>query len=247
VKKERIDKLLVDRGLAETRSKAQALIMAGMVLSDDRRIDKPGQVIDVDAPLRLKESPAFVSRGGIKLAAALDHFGIEVAGKTCLDIGASTGGFTDCLLKRGAERVVALDVGYGQLDWKLRNDPRVEVREKVNARFLEPDDFDTRFDLFVVDVSFISLTMILPVIPPLGKPVFSLITLIKPQFEVGRNEVGKGGIVRDITAQERVVKEVTAFAEELGLRTRGVLESPIRGADGNREFLACFDSPEFIE
>ncbi len=247
MKKERIDKLLVDRGLAETRSKAQALVLAGVVLSNDRRIDKPGQVIDVDAPLRLKDSPPFVGRGGIKLAAALDHFGIDVGGRICLDIGASTGGFTDCLLQRGAERVVALDVGYGQLDWKLRNDPRVDVREKVNARYLESDDFDTRFDLIVVDVSFISLTMILPVIPPLSKPVSSIITLIKPQFEVGRHEVGKGGIVRDPAAQDRVVKEVIAFAEELGLRTRGILESPIRGADGNREFLACFESAEHNE
>jgi 23S rRNA (cytidine1920-2'-O)/16S rRNA (cytidine1409-2'-O)-methyltransferase len=239
-KKERLDKLLVARGLAETRAKAQALILAGQVFVDEQRLDKAGHLVAEDAPITIKETMPFVSRGGLKLAAALDHFKVQATGKVCLDIGASTGGFTDCLLQRGAARVVALDVGHGQLDWKLRQDSRVEVRENVNARYLAPADFKQRFDLVVVDVSFISLKKILPVIPPLASEGALLITLIKPQFEVGKSEVGKGGIVRDEGAQQRVVKEIVTFAETLGLRSQGVIESPILGADGNREFLACF-------
>jgi 23S rRNA (cytidine1920-2'-O)/16S rRNA (cytidine1409-2'-O)-methyltransferase len=239
--KERVDKLLVERGLADTRSKAQALILAGQVFSNDQRLEKAGQLIAVEAALTVKEPMPFVSRGGLKLAAALDAFGVDVAGKLCLDIGASTGGFTDCLLQRGAARVVTVDVGHGQLDWKLRQDARVEVREQVNARYLQPDDFSEKFDLVVGDVSFISLTKILPVVPPLMQPSGLVITLIKPQFEVGRDEVGKGGIVRDAAAQQRVVNEIVAFAASIGLHSRGVLDSPILGADGNREFLVCFD------
>jgi len=239
--KERVDKLLVERGLADTRSKAQALILAGQVFSNDQRIEKAGQLIAVGAALSVKEPMPFVSRGGLKLAAALDGFGVDVTGKVCLDIGASTGGFTDCLLQRGAARVVAVDVGHGQLDWKLRQDARVEVREQVNARYLQPDDFAERFDLVVGDVSFISLTKILPVVPSLLQPSGLVITLIKPQFEVGRDEVGKGGIVRDAAAQQRVVNEIVVFAASIGLHSRGVLDSPILGADGNREFLVCFD------
>jgi len=240
VKKERADKLLVDRGLADTRSKAQAMILAGEVTSGNQRIEKPGQSVLLDAPLSIKQPPPFVSRGGIKLAAALEHFGIDVTASCCLDVGASTGGFTDCLLKRGAQKVVALDVGHGQLDWKLRNDPRVEVRERVNARYLHPTDFAERFDFGVADVSFISLTLILPAIIPLLKDGASIVALIKPQFEVGRHEVGKGGIVRDPAAQQRVVKEITDCAKSLGLEAAGVIESPILGADGNREFLGWF-------
>lgn len=239
-KKERLDKLLVDRGLVETRSKAQALILAGQVFSGEQRMDKPGVTIASDAPLSLKEVMPYVSRGGLKLAAALDHFQISVAGKTCLDIGASTGGFTDCLLQRGAVRVVALDVGHGQLAWKIRQDERVEVREHINARFLAPEDFSEKFDLTVCDVSFISLKLILPVIPPLLKNNAEVIALIKPQFEVGRDEVGKGGIVRDQTAQLRVVEEIKSCANSLGFQTVGTIDSPILGADGNHEFLACF-------
>lgn len=239
--KERLDKLLVERGLAETRAKAQALILAGQVFSNEQRLEKAGQLVAADSPLTIKEPMPFVSRGGLKLAAALDHFGVDVAGKVCLDIGASTGGFTDCLLQRGAARVVAIDVGHGQLDWKLRQDARVEVREQVNARYLQPADFAERFDLVVGDVSFISLTKILPVVPPLVQPSALVVTLIKPQFEVGRDEVGKGGIVRDETAQQRVVGEIVEFAASIGLRSRGVIGSPILGADGNREFLVCFD------
>jgi 23S rRNA (cytidine1920-2'-O)/16S rRNA (cytidine1409-2'-O)-methyltransferase len=238
--KERLDRLLVARGLAESRAKAQALILAGQVFSGEQRLDKAGQLVSDEISLTVREPMPYVSRGGFKLAAALDQFQIDVAGRICLDIGASTGGFTDCLLQRGAARVFAVDVGHGQLAWKLRQDPRVEVFEDVNARHLKPSHTDKRFDIVVVDVSFISLTKILPVIPPLSNSETVLITLIKPQFEVGREEVGKGGIVRDEVAQQRVVEEITAFAERLGMRTRGVMESPILGADGNREFLACF-------
>jgi 23S rRNA (cytidine1920-2'-O)/16S rRNA (cytidine1409-2'-O)-methyltransferase len=241
INKERLDKLLVTRGLAETRAKAQSLILAGQVFSGQQRLDKAGQSVPIDVDLTIREPAPFVSRGGLKLAAALDHFGVEVIGKTCLDIGASTGGFTDCLLQRGAARIVAIDVGRGQLDWKLRQDSRVELREGVNARYLSPDDFTDRFDIVTADVSFISLTKILPVVPPLLGEHAVVITLIKPQFEVGREEVGKGGIVRDEAAQRRVVEEITSFAAGLGMRAIGVIDSPILGADGNREFLACFE------
>ena len=240
--KERVDKLLVERGLGETRAKAQALILAGQVFSNEQRLEKAGQMIAVEATMSVKEPMPFVSRGGLKLAAALDHFNVDVTGKVCLDIGASTGGFTDCLLQRGAARVVAVDVGHGQLDWKLRQDARVEVREQINARYLQPADFAEKFDLVVGDVSFISLTKILSVVPPLMQPTGLVITLIKPQFEVGRDEVGKGGIVRDEAALLRVVREIVAFADSIGLRSRGVTDSPILGADGNREFLVCFDA-----
>ena len=238
--KERLDKLLVARGLAETRTKAQALILAGQVFSAQQRLEKSGVLLPMDVELTLKETMPYVSRGGLKLAAALDHFNVEVAGFTCLDVGASTGGFTDCLLQRGAAKIVALDVGHGQLAWKIRQDPRVEVREHVNARFLQREDFYDPFDLVVCDVSFISLKLILPVLPPLVKASAQIITLIKPQFEVGRAEVGKGGIVRDEAAQQRVVNEIRAFAASVGLQARGVIDSPILGQDGNREFLCCF-------
>ena len=241
VKKERLDKLLVSRGLADTRTKAQALILAGKVFASQQRLDKAGQLVATDAPLTVKEAMPYVGRGGFKLAAALDHFKVEVTGRNCLDIGASTGGFTDCLLQRGAGQVVALDVGHGQIDWKLRQDARVEVREQINARYLKPEDFSGLFSLVVADVSFISLTKILPVMPPLVTPDAQVIVLIKPQFEVGKAEVGKGGIVRDQAAQLRVVEEITTFAAGLGLRLNGVIDSPILGADGNREFLACFE------
>ncbi len=239
-KKERLDKLLVERGLVETRTKAQALILAGQVFSDLQRLDKAGQLVASDAPLTIKETMPYVSRGGFKLAAALEQFAVNVTDKVCLDIGASTGGFTDCLLQRGTARVVALDVGHGQLDWRLRNDPRVETREHVNARYLQPADFAERFALVVMDVSFISLTKILPALPALLVDEAIVITLIKPQFEVGREEVGKGGIVRDAAAQQRVVAEICACAESLGWKVSGVMDSPILGMDGNKEFLACF-------
>jgi 23S rRNA (cytidine1920-2'-O)/16S rRNA (cytidine1409-2'-O)-methyltransferase len=241
--KERLDKLMVIRGLVETRTKAQALILAGQVFSKEQRLEKAGLEVLVDIELTIREPLPYVSRGGLKLAAALDHFQVDVRDLLCLDIGASTGGFTDCLLQRGARRVVALDVGHGQIDWKLRQDPRVEVRENVNARYLRPDEFSERFDLVVADVSFISLTRILPVVPALIRPGATIINLIKPQFEVGREEVGRGGIVRDEAAQLRVVGEISRFVETLGWRCVGVIDSPIFGADGNREFLGCFISP----
>jgi len=241
----RIDKLLVDRGLAESRTKAQALVMAGVVLADEQRVNKPSDTVASDAQVRLKggDDPAsrYVGRGGLKLETALRDFKLNVEGFTCLDVGASTGGFTDCLLQHGAKHVIAVDVGHNQIDYRLRTDARVEVREGVNARYLQPDDFNARFDLAVMDVSFISATKIMPAIVPLLQAAGRLITLIKPQFEVGRGEVGKGGIVRDPKQHARVIAEVNHSAEELGLRLEKVIESPIRGADGNVEFLALYE------
>ncbi len=240
IQKERLDKLMVARGLAESCAKAQALIIAGNVFSEQQRLDKPGLQINVETDLTLKEIMPYVSRGGLKLAAALDEFKLDVTGFSCLDIGASTGGFTDCLLQHGVKNIVALDVGHGQFAWKLRQDPRIEVREHVNARFLQPQDFQEKFDLVVCDVSFISLKLILPVIPALLKSPANVVTLIKPQFEVAREEVGIGGIIRDEVLQFRVVEEVTTSAKTQGFHLRGVIDSPISGQDGNREFLACF-------
>ena len=240
---ERIDKVLVQRGLAETRTKAQALVMSGVVLVDDQRVDKPSQTVSPNSEIRLKgdsEASRYVGRGGLKLEAALRDFGIDVTGLHCLDVGASTGGFTDCLLQHGASRVVALDVGHNQTDWRLRNDARVELREGVNARYLKPGDFTEKFDLAVMDVSFISATKILPAIVPLLKEGAPLITLVKPQFEVGRNEVGKGGIVRDPEKHVRVIEEVNETAQALRLEPVNIIKSPIHGADGNVEFLALF-------
>lgn len=242
--KERIDKLLQIRGLAESRTKAQALVMAGVVLVNEKRAAKPSESYDTNAVIRIKgESPEsrYVSRGGLKLERALEEFDVDPAGLICLDIGSSTGGFTDCLLRRGAGHVTCVDAGTNQLAWRLRGDPRVEVRENTNARGLKPDDFDTMFDLIVMDVSFISVTKIFPVLPGLLAGGGGIITLIKPQFEVGRSEVGKGGIVRDTEKHERVVGEITAFAKSLGLSPRGVIESPILGAEGNKEFLALYE------
>jgi 23S rRNA (cytidine1920-2'-O)/16S rRNA (cytidine1409-2'-O)-methyltransferase len=242
---ERIDKLLVQRGLAETRTKAQAMVMAGIVLVNEQRVAKPSDAIPADAKIRIKggddPSSRYVGRGGLKLEAALSEFQIDVSGFDCLDIGASTGGFTDCLLQHGAAHVVAIDVGHNQIDWRLRTDHRVEVREGINARYLKPADFETEFDLIVMDVSFISATKILVAIAPLLKHDGRLILLIKPQFEVGRGEVGKGGIVRDPQKHARVVEQVNKTANELGLAVRNVIESPLRGADGNVEFLALYE------
>jgi 23S rRNA (cytidine1920-2'-O)/16S rRNA (cytidine1409-2'-O)-methyltransferase len=218
--------------------------MAGAVLVDEQRINKPSDLINPTAEIRIKGAgdPAqrYVSRGGVKLEAALAAFGINVAGLLCLDVGASTGGFTDCLLQHGARRVVAIDVGHNQIDWRLRNDPRVEVREGVNARYLIARDFTALFDLIVMDVAFISATKVLPAIMPLLNRDGALIVLIKPQFEVGKNEVGKGGIVRDPEKHQRVIAEVNGAAAELGLQAQGLIESPIHGADGNVEFLALY-------
>ncbi len=242
MQRERIDKLLVDRGLADSRTKAQALVMAGAVLVDEQLVRKSSEVFLPQAQIRIKDEAAarYVGRGGLKLEAALRHFEIDVAGLVCLDVGASTGGFTDCLLQHGARRVVAVDVGHNQIDWKLRNDSRVEVREGVNARYLTADDFDDKFDLVTIDVSFISVTKILPAVTLLLKSDGRIITLIKPQFEVGKGEVGKGGIVRDPVQHQRVINEVNQAVESQGLRVKGVIESPIAGADGNVEFLALY-------
>ena len=244
MKRERIDKLLVDLGLAESRTKAQAMIMAGVVLVNEQRVDKPSQQFNTNSSIRVKggDDPTsrYVGRGGLKLEAALREFKIDVAGWTCLDVGASTGGFTDCLLQHGARKVVAIDVGHNQIDWRLRNDPRVAVREGVNARYLQPDDFPIKFELAVIDVSFISATKVLPAIVPLIREGGSIVTLIKPQFEVGRGEVGGGGIVRDATKRAQAVEMVNNAATELGLQVAGVIESPIQGAEGNVEFLAHY-------
>ncbi len=241
---ERIDKLLVQLELADSRTKAQAMVMAGVVLVNEQRVNKPSDLIAADAEIRIKggDDPAtrYVGRGGLKLEAALREFEINVAGLTCLDVGASTGGFTDCLLQNGAVKVVSVDVGHNQIDWKLRTDPRVEVREGVNARYLAPADFEAKFSLAVMDVSFISATKVMPSIVPLLTKSGRLVVLIKPQFEVGRGEVGRGGIVRDLTQHERVVQEVNTAAVQLGLELKGVIESPIHGADGNVEFLALY-------
>jgi 23S rRNA (cytidine1920-2'-O)/16S rRNA (cytidine1409-2'-O)-methyltransferase len=243
----RIDKLLVDRGIVESRTKAQALVMAGVVLVNEQRAGKPSDTVSPDAEIRIKrgDDPAFryVGRGGVKLEAALREFEIDVNGFHCLDVGASTGGFTDCLLQHGANNVIALDVGHNQIDWRLRTDDRVEVREGVNARYLKPEDFATTFDLIVMDVSFISATKILPALVLLMKNTGKLIALIKPQFEVGRREVGKGGIVRDPEKHARVIEEVNCAAQQLGLKVGKVIESPIHGAEGNIEFLALYEKP----
>jgi 23S rRNA (cytidine1920-2'-O)/16S rRNA (cytidine1409-2'-O)-methyltransferase len=234
--KPRLDRLLVERGLAPTREKAQALIMAGAVLVDGRKAAKPGQPVDAESRIEVLEQPPFVSRGGLKLAAAIAHFGIRVASRICLDIGASTGGFTDCLLQRGAARVHAVDVGAGQLDWKIRNDPRVAVHEKLNARYLRPEDLGERIDLAVCDVSFISATLILPAVAPLLQPAGEMVILVKPQFEVGKGQVGKGGIVREPELHQAACRRVDDAVRQLGFET-ALIESPILGAKGNREFL----------
>jgi 23S rRNA (cytidine1920-2'-O)/16S rRNA (cytidine1409-2'-O)-methyltransferase len=242
--RERIDKLLVDRGLADSRTRAQALVMSASVLVDEQLVNKSSEKFSPEANIRIKTrtvAPGYVGRGGLKLEAALRQFAIDVTNFVCLDVGASTGGFTDCLLQHGAERVIAVDVGHNQIDWKLRNDPRVEVREGVNARHLSPADFDVRFDLVTIDVAFISATKILPPVVPLLNGSGRIITLIKPQFEVGKGEVGKGGIVKDPSQHRRVIGEVNTAAESLGLTVRRVINSPITGADGNVEFLALYE------
>ena len=248
MKRERLDRLLVERGLVESRAKAQAMVMAGVVLVDEQRVEKPSTLFPHNVSIRIKHADdptsRYVGRGGLKLEAALRDFQLDVSGWTCLDVGASTGGFTDCLLQHGAARVFAIDVGHNQLDWRLRTDSRVEVREGINARYLEPLDFPTKFDLIVVDVSFISVTKIIPALLPLLADNGRLVILIKPQFEVGRGEVGSGGIVRDAQQHVRVIAEVNESALRLGLVNRKIIESPLRGADGNIEFLGLYERAE---
>ena len=248
--KSRLDCLLVERGLFPSREKAQRAILAGDVAVGGHRADKPGSQYANDIVVEVKKKERYVSRGGTKLEAALQNFGVDPIGRVCLDIGASTGGFTDCLLQHGAARVYALDVGHGQMDWKIRSDPRVIVHEKVNARYLTAADLPEPVSLCVIDVSFIALTTILPAAvlmfggEPLGSsfpPSVAILALIKPQFELQRGDVGRGGIVRDSALHERAVEKVRRFVE-VGLpnwRWTGVMDSPILGAEGNKEFLAC--------
>jgi 23S rRNA (cytidine1920-2'-O)/16S rRNA (cytidine1409-2'-O)-methyltransferase len=234
----RLDHLLVDRGLAASRERARALILAGHVRVDGRPADKAGTAVPAEAHIELiTPDHPYVGRGGIKLAHALDTFGIAVEGRRALDIGASTGGFTDVLLRRGAASVIALDVGHNQLDWRLRNDPRVLVREGVNARSLTRTDLPHLVDIVTIDVAFISLRHLFPVLPSLLAPDAHVVALVKPQFEAGRREVGKGGLVTDPQVHEAVVARVTADAERSGLVRVGLTPSPITGASGNREFL----------
>jgi len=235
--KERADRLLVDRGLVQSRERARALIMAGQVVAGDHKVDKPGQLLDCSIELRVKEDIPYVSRGGVKLQKALDEFAIDVAGLVVMDVGASTGGFTDCLLQRGAGRVFAVDVGYGQLAWKLRQDDRVLSLEKTNIRYLEPESLPEMPDMAVIDASFISLEKVLPNTLRLVKPGGILVALVKPQFEVGRGEVGKGGVVRDPEKHNEVIESIRTLSLSLQLEVLGVTESPILGPKGNREFL----------
>jgi 23S rRNA (cytidine1920-2'-O)/16S rRNA (cytidine1409-2'-O)-methyltransferase len=238
MKKERLDVLVVERGLAASFPRAQALILTGVVIVDDQRVDKPGTRVAVDAELRLKgEVLKFVSRGGLKLEAALEHFQVDVAGAVCADLGSSTGGFTDCLLQRGALRVHAIDVGYGQLHEKMRTDPRVISRERVNARHLTDDDLPEPVLVVVVDVSFISLRLVLP--PVLAKLVSggALIALVKPQFEVSADQVDQGGVVTDAAARLGAIDAIATFVQSHGLLVRGVIDSPITGPAGNLEAL----------
>lgn len=233
--KERLDLLLVQRGLAESRERAQALIRAGQVLVDDEVADKPGRRVAAEATLRLRSRLPYVSRGGLKLEAALDAFGLAVAGWVAADVGASTGGFTDCLLQRGAARVYAIDVGYGQLAWTLRQNPRVVVMERTNVRFLE--SLPEPVDLATVDVSFIGLELVLPIVCGWLKPQGHIVALVKPQFEAGRKQVGKGGVVRDPAVHRQVLTRLTGWALERGLHVLGLIPSPISGPKGNVEFL----------
>jgi 23S rRNA (cytidine1920-2'-O)/16S rRNA (cytidine1409-2'-O)-methyltransferase len=232
----RLDQLLVERGLAGSRAKAQALVLAGQVLLDGQKAEKPGHSVPLDSRIEVLEPPRYVGRGGLKLEAALEGFPIDPTGRVCLDIGSSTGGFTDCLLQHGARRVFAVDVGAGQLDWKLRGDPRVTVREGINARYLRFEDIGEKVDLAVVDVSFISVTLVLPAVVPVLTDAGRMVILVKPQFEAGRGEVGKGGVIRDPAVHARACERVRAAVEELGF-SASLMESPILGAEGNREFL----------
>jgi len=238
MKKLRADQLLVSRGLAESRTRAQALIMAGAVFSGERKLAKAGEMLAEDAPLEVrgKDHP-WVSRGGIKLEHGLAHFGFDVSGAVALDVGSSTGGFTDVLLSRGAAKVYAVDVGTNQLAWKLRQDPRVVVLEQTNARYLTREDVPEPVDVVVCDASFIGLAKVLEAPLKLAKPGAKLVALIKPQFEAGREEVGKGGVVREPAVHERVCAEAAAWVESQGWRVLGVVESPITGPEGNVEFL----------
>ncbi len=244
VKKKRIDKLLIENGFAESAEKARALVMSGVVLANEKRVEKSSEEISPDAEIRIKGSGAeikYVGRGGLKLEKALREFHIQPNEYVCLDVGASTGGFTDCLLQSGAKKVFTVDVGTNQIVWKLRCDERVEVRENVNARYLKPDDFTEKFDLIVMDVSFISAAKIFPALLPLLKDRGKIITLVKPQFEIEKGAVGAGGIVREPEKHEKAVAQVNDSAKRIGLNALNTIESPILGADGNKEFLVLYE------
>jgi 23S rRNA (cytidine1920-2'-O)/16S rRNA (cytidine1409-2'-O)-methyltransferase len=238
-KKLRLDQVLVGRGLFPSREQARRAILAGKVSVGTRIAAKPSELLDDQTAIAVKPIRKYVGRGALKLESALDHFHVDLRGKTGLDIGASTGGFTDCMLQRGAEKIYAVDVGYGQLDWKLRNDPRVIVLEKINARFLTGDQVQELVDLCVIDVSFISLTLILPNAVALLEPDGVILALIKPQFELQRSEVGKGGIVRDPRLHQKAQDKIVAFVNDLGHVVAGIAPAGIKGADGNQEFFAC--------
>ncbi len=239
--KQRLDLLLVAKGLCESREKAQRAIMAGEVTLGGHVVDKSGMRVALDADIAIRAGDRYVGRGGLKLESALEHFVIDPAGMTCLDIGASTGGFTDCLLQRGAVKVYAIDVGHSQLAWKIRSDPRVVVREHLNARYLSPSDIPSAIDLCVIDVSFISLTLILPPVARLAPAEAVIVALIKPQFELRREDVARGGVVRDPALHEKAVDKIHVFVEtDLRRQWAGCIPSPILGGEGNREFLACF-------
>lgn len=245
VKQDRVDALLVARGLCDSREQAKRLVLAGEVRSGDRVIDKPGTRMAFDAPLEVKEKPRYVGRGGLKLEGALTAFGINPSGWTCLDVGASTGGFTDCLLQHGAAKVHAIDVGTNQLVWKLREDPRVVAREQFNARNLTEEDLGEKVRLAVMDLSFISLTKVLPAVRGVLQNEGEVVSLIKPQFELEREDISKGGIVRDTALHERAVRKIEGFCKgELGMEWKGCIPSPITGMDGNQEFLAWMGMKE---
>ena len=236
VRKKRLDVLLVERGLVESREQGKRLIMAGQVLVDDQVVDKAGMQVAGGADIRLPTKPPYVSRGGLKLEAALDSFAVQVAGVVAADVGASTGGFTDCLLQRGARKVYAIDVGYGQLAWRLRQDPRVVVMERVNVRYLE--SLPEPVDLATVDVSFISLELVLPSVMGWLRPAGDITTLIKPQFEAGRAEVGRGGVVKDPEVHRAVLGKILGWSLDQGMAVQGLIASPLKGPAGNVEFLA---------
>ncbi len=247
MKRERIDKLLVKLGLSDSLTHAQALVMAGVVLVNEQRVKKPSQEFLSTDNIRIKgkeDEIKYVGRGGLKLEKALREFQICPSKYVCLDVGASTGGFTDCLLQNGAKKVVTVDVGTNQLVWKLRNDERVDVRENVNARYLKPVDFAEKFDLIVMDVSFISVTKILSALKDLLTENGKIIVLIKPQFEVGKGEVGTGGIVREAIKHAEVIAKISSYADDIGLNNLGLIDSPILGADGNKEFLGLYEKAE---
>ena len=235
---ERLDKLLVEKGLVQSRERAKAIILAGMVVVEDRVVEKAGTLVERNSRIRVKgRDHSYVSRGGPKLEEALRAFQVDPVGKVAMDIGASTGGFTDCLLQKGAKKVYAVDVGYGQLAWRLRQDPRVVNLERRNIRYVKPEDIGEKVDLAVIDTSFISVEKFLPNILQMVQEGGWIVALLKPQFEVGKGEVGKGGVVRDKRKHEQVLDRVSRFSESIGLKVRGTMESPLLGPKGNREFF----------